>query len=294
MTTENTGLAVPERPGAVVADDADQTDTGLGKPLNQGADAIDRVVNLAPKWTLFVLGACVLLVIGAIVWAFYGSVTTALTAKGIFKDNGYLPVAAQADGTVSEIPAELGQEVDANDVLIKFKDGTTLVAPKDGWVASLFVAPGSKLLAGSTAVALTDYSIPDVVMTLLPASMTGSVVAGLQVELDVQSAPSTEYGYLTGSIVEVSSTPLTTDEVAEILDLQPEVVAQALGSQPGLLAVVGLDPDPTTPTKYSWTVGQGPPFAITNGTPAQANVILSRQPPIDVIFPGLSDGSNSG
>ncbi len=277
MTTESTDVA--EKP----------SDTGLGKPVNQSADAIDRVVNLAPKWTLFVLAACILLVIGAVVWAFQGTVTTSRSAPGIYKDNGYLAINAPTDGVVEEVPVRIGQQVSANQTLLTFQDGSTLVAPKDGWVASLYVAPGSKLKAGTPAVALTDYNIPDVVMTLLPASMTGSVTAGLPVELTVASAPSTQYGYLEGSILEVSNTPLTTDDIGAILGLQPEVVALALGSEPGILAVVGLTPDPSTPTRYAWTVGQGPPFAIVNGTPATAKVILSRQPPIDVIFPGLAE-----
>ena len=137
-------------------------------------------------------------------------------------------------------------------------------------------------------MALTDYNIPDVVMTLLPASMTGSVTAGLPVELTVASAPSTQYGYLEGSILEVSNTPLTTDDIGAILGLQPEVVALALGSEPGILAVVGL-----TPIRPPRPVTPGPlgraSLAIVNGTPATAKVILSRQPPIDVIFPGLAE-----
>lgn len=289
MTTDETAVATRDAPAGEVNAEQPAVDTGLGKPVAQGADPIDRVVKLAPKWTLFVLGACILLVIGSVIWAFKGSVTTYRNSPGIFKDNGFTAVKANSPGAVESVPVTIGQQVAEGQTLLVFDDGTVLPSPKSAWVSSIFVAPGSKLGVGSTAMSLTDYNTPDVVVTLLPASMNGSVVAGLRAEIEVQSAPSNTYGYLKGQIIEVSSTPLTTDEVANILSLQPEVVAMALGSNPGLLAIVGLDSDPNNPTRYAWTVGEGPPFAIANGTPVHTYVILSKQPPVDVIFPGLTN-----
>ena len=59
----------------------------------------------------------------------------------------------------------------------------------------------------------------------------------------------------------------------------------ALGGKPGLLTVIAIDPDPNTPSRYAWTVGEGPDFTLVQGTPVTANVILSSNHPIDVLFP---------
>lgn len=264
------------------------TDTGLGEPIAQSADAIDRVVRLAPKWTLFVLIACALLVVGALVWAFNGTISQTVSTPGILKDNGFQTVSPTEKGLVKEVLVETGQDVTASQALITFESGSQLLSPVAGSVSAIYVAPGSMLEAGATAIGITNIDVPDVVYTLLPAAMIGTVVADLPVEMEVSSAPSSTYGYLVGRVVEVSSIPLTTEQVASALSMQVEVVELALGNQPGLLTVIALDPNPDTPSRYSWTVGDGPPFTLVQGTPVTAKVILSSERPIELLFPSVA------
>lgn len=260
-------------------------DPGLGKPVAQTADPIDRVVRLAPRWTIFVLAACALLVVGATVWAFQGRITSTLATPGILIDNGYRAVSAAEPGAVTEVRVDAGDTVSTGDILVVFEDGSTLTSPTNAEVSAVYVAVGSELKAGSAAVGLTDPDLEDVVYTILPATSVGTVEANLPVEMEVASAPSSTYGFLKGRVVEVGNQPITTDQVAELLNLQPEVVSLALGGKPGLLTVIAIDPDPNTPSRYAWTVGEGPDFTLVQGTPVTANVILSSQHPIDVLFP---------
>lgn len=264
------------------------TDTGLGEPIAQSADPIDRVVRLAPKWTVFVLVACALLVVGALVWAFNGTISQTVSTPGILKDNGFQTVAPTERGLVKEVLVTTGDTVTAQQPVLTFESGSQLVAPTAGSVSAIYVAPGSMLEAGAAAVGITDTSLPDVVYTLLPAAMIGTVVADLPVEMEVSSAPSSTYGYLEGRVVEVSSTPLTTEQVATSLGMQVEVVELALGSKPGLLTVIALDPNPDTPSRYSWTVGDGPSFTLVQGTPVTAKVILNSERPIELLFPSVA------
>jgi len=263
-------------------------DPGLGKPVAQTADPIDRVVRLAPRWTIFVLAACALLVVGATVWAFQGRITSTLATPGILIDNGYRAVSAAEPGAVTEVRVDAGDTVSTGDILVVFEDGSTLTSPTNAEVSAVYVAVGSELKAGSAAVGLTDPDLEDVVYTILPATSVGTVEANLPVEMEVASAPSSTYGFLKGRVVEVGNQPITTDQVAELLNLQPEVVSLALGGKPGLLTVIAIDPDPNTPSRYAWTVGEGPDFTLVQGTPVTANVILSSQHPIDVLFPDSS------
>lgn len=261
------------------------TDPGLGGPLAQTADPIDRVVRLAPRWTLFVLAACALLVAGALVWAFTGTITTTVTAGGILKDNGYLGVSAQQPGEVQEVLVRSGQQVAAGAPLVALAAGTTIAAPQAATVAAIYVAAGSTVKAGSIVVGLTDPDIPDVVLTMLPASQVGTVVAGLPAQMDVDSAPAATYGYLKGTVLEVSNLPMTTTEVAQTLGMERELVEQSMGTAPGLLTVIGVTPDTANPSHYAWTVGTGPNFLISQGSPMTVEVILSESKPIRVVFP---------
>ena len=183
-------------------------DTGLGNPLTQTADPIDRVVRLAPKWTIFVLVACALLVVGALVWTFEGRISQTVPASGIFVDQGSTSITSQTGGTVSSILVERGQTVTANQAVLEFTNGDTVTTPVAGEVSSIFVAAPFELSAGQTIMLVTDINVPDLVYALLPAVMVGSQVAGKPVNIEVSNAPSATYGYLQGTVTDVSEIPL--------------------------------------------------------------------------------------
>lgn len=266
-------------------------DTGLGKPVPQTADPIDRVVNLAPKWTIFLLAACALLVAGALVWAFNGRITKTVSTQGVLRDQGYSIVKAGQDGLIDQVLVAPGDEVNTGQALVRFSNGQQTETTRDGTVVSVFVAPGSTVEPTADIVGITDTTIPDEVYTVLPPSLTGTVVAGLPVQMEVSGAPSSTYGYLKGRVVEVSSAPQTVDQIAKQFNLDPTVVAQAVGTSPGLLATIQMEADPNSPTGYAWTVGEGPDFQLVQGTPLVVQVILSEQSPIEVLFPSLGGQS---
>jgi HlyD family secretion protein len=141
------------------------------------------------------------------------------------------------------------------------------------------------------AVRVTDPTQPDFVVTVVPTRMTGEVVVGQEVRLELASAPSSTFGYLLGTVNEVSPDPYTIEQIAQILKVAPQLVASELGPEPGLLARITLQPDADAPSGYRWTVGDGPPFVISQGAQVTAHVILDEQRPIDVVFPDLGGGS---
>jgi hypothetical protein len=290
MTVEGAG-----RPVATKDDGAapPSKDIGLGEPVAQSADPIDRIVSLAPKWTVFVLAACGLLVLGVLVWAFQGTVTTMVSTPGLYSENGSSRVLTDTQATVNEVLAPLGATVTKGDTVVTLVGGGTVTAPQSGTVTAVFVSPGSIMYPGKTMMRITDLDTPDNVVIVIPASMTGTVTVGLPVQLAVSSAPPSQYGYLLGTVDEISSGPYTSQQIADILRIEEEVVAQQLGSEPALLGMVKLVFDPSTPSNYQWTVGEGPPFVITQGVPVTANIILSEKKPIQVVFPGLGASGTS-
>ena len=267
--------------------DSTTRDTGLGNPVPQTADPIDRVVSLAPRWTVFVLIACGFLVAGLIAWGFGGTVTSSITTEGLYNENGDASVETPKEATVAQVLVSLDQEVTEGQELVALTDGSVLTSPQDGTVTAILVSNGSLMYPGKTAVRVTDLSVPDNVVVMVPASMTGWIVPGLPVRIEVSSAPSSQYGYLIGEVDEISAGPYTVDQVADILNLEPAVVINQFGPEPALLAIVDLQYDPDTPSNYAWTIGDGPPWLITQGVPVVAQIITSEQKPISIVFPGL-------
>lgn len=282
-----------QQTAVTTAEDAEPSDTGLGKAIESTADPIDRVVRLAPKWTIFALIASALLIVGAVVWAFGGQITQTVSARGVFVDNGSSVVTATGVATVSKVSVNSGDEVTAGQTVVEVTAGEPLVASSSGVVSVIYVAEGSSLVAGEAVMRITNLAVPDSVYALLPASMVGSEVADSDVLIEVSSAPSSTYGYLKGRVVSVSDMPQTTEQVAQTLGLEPELVATAMGEAPGLLTVIALEVDSSVPSNYAWTVGEGPPWLLTQGTPVTAKVILAQQRPIDILFPVSSDDGSS-
>jgi hypothetical protein len=272
--------------------DANQ-DRGLGRPVAQSADPIDRVVRLAPKWTVFALLGCGLLVLGIIVWAVRGTVTSSVSTAGLYNERGVEKVLTDTQVTVDRVLVTLGQQVTKGQQVVSLVGGGVMVSPQDGSITAILVSDGSLMAPGKAAVRVTDLTVADDVVTIVPASMTGTVVVGLPVRMEVSSAPSSKYGYLLGTIDAISSGPYTVEQIADRLGLEEQVVAAQLGTEPGLLATIRLDDDPSTASEYRWSVGDGPPFLITQGVPVTAQIILSEQHPIDVVFPGVDDGADS-
>lgn len=261
-------------------------DSGLGRSVAQSADPIDRVVRLAPKWTVFVLGACGLLVASIIIWAVAGTVTSSVSTPGLYREAGVEDVVSTTAATVDKVLVDVGQKVTKGQSVVTLTNGDTLISPQAGTITSVLVSGGSVMLAGKIAVRVTDLAQQDTVATVVPASMTGTVKVGLPVRIAVSSAPSSQYGYLLGHISSIAGDPYTTDQIATRLGLDVPVVAALLGTAPALLAIVTIDYDPTTPSNYRWSVGSGPPFTITQGVPITAQIVLSEEHPIQVVFPG--------
>lgn len=277
--------APPNYPSAEsLGEETSQQPAKLGAPLAAAADPIDRVVRLAPSWTIFALVACALIIAGTGVWAFFGQVTQLLPAPGIIQDSGYQAVTAPTDATVAEILVKSGDEVSAGQSVLSFTNGIVLSSPMDGNVAAVYVTVGSQVPANATMLGVTDYTKPDTAYVLLPPSAVGEVHPNMEVELAISSVPVSTYGYALGRVTEIGDHPLTTAQVAEFLDSEPEIVAYALGSDPGILASIQLQTDTSTTSNYAWTVGSGPDFAPVQGTPVTANIILNVTKPIEVMF----------
>jgi multidrug efflux pump subunit AcrA (membrane-fusion protein) len=258
---------------------------GAEEPVSPSGDPIDRVVQLAPTWTVFALVACGLLVVGIVVWALVGTVTSTVTTPGFLDDVGASTVRASAPGQVDSVPVQLGDMVEQGQVVATLRDGATLTAPLKGQIVSVTVSPGSTVVPGQSIVIVADLTVDPFVVTKVPPSYISTIRVGLPVRMEVEGAPASRYGYLLGTVSDITNNPYTNAQIATRLGIDPQVVATELGEAPGLLAVVRLQPDRSTPTGYAWTVGEGPSLIAQQGVAITVHTVLKETTPLGMVFP---------
>lgn len=228
----------------------------LGRPLTASADPVDRVVRLAPTWTLFALVASGVLVVGIVVWALTGTVSSTVTSPGILHDIGATTVRATASGQVDRVPVTVGDMVKTGQVV-----------------------------PGQSVVIVADLTIDPLVVTKVAPSYISTMRVGLPVRMEVEGAPASRYGYLVGTISDITNNPYSNAQIAARLGIDQQVVASELGDAPGLLAVVRLQPDRSTPTGFAWTVGQGPSLIAQQGVMITVHTVLKESSPLGMVFP---------
>ena len=221
-----------------------QRDHGLGRPVAQSADPIDRVVRLAPKWTVFVLIACGLLVLGIIIWAVRGTVTSSVSTPGLYNERGAASVVTDAHGDCRQGAGQAsGSRSPPASSSSAWSAVTALVSPQDGSVTSILVSDGSAMCAGQ-------------------ARRAGDRPGGARLRGDDGAGQHDGHGgrrvcrsgwrcparrrRSTGTCSAPSTrsapTPSPSPRWPSRLGLEEEVVAAQLGTEPGLLAMVRLDP----------------------------------------------------
>ena len=123
-----------------------------------------------------------------------------------------------------------------------------------------------------------------------------SLESGKKIEANMEArvSPSTvrreRYGSIIGTVIEVSSYPVTTDAVTNVLG-NAELAKMLTAGGSWIEVVVMLHPDTTTPTEFRWTSGAGPDSEITTATTVSVRTTIESRAPISYVIPLLRRGS---
>jgi multidrug resistance efflux pump len=149
-------------------------------------------------------------------------------------------------------------------------------------VIEVSVGLGDYLDAGRPLALVDPASQPVVVYGYLPESHAKQADVGDRVQISTPVAPSSQYGFLLGRVVAIGTYPTTQERLTSIVRLK-SVLAKINGLGPAIEVVVRLDRDPRTPSKLAWSIGQGPPYAVSVGTPASISVVTGQRAPISYV-----------
>jgi multidrug efflux pump subunit AcrA (membrane-fusion protein) len=253
-------------------------------------EELDQLSGLARPRTWLGVGALALAVAALLIWGFAGNIPRSVNASGVLAEPGSLAaVGSTVSGPVDNVLVSQGSQVQAGQTVALIGTGaapTKVTAPFSGQVIDLQIITGQVVQFGAPLYTLRRAvpSPSDTSVYLFVPSATGAGLApGMAVNVTVATAPSAAFGVVHGKIVSVSQTPLTTAGVSALV-ANPDLARVLTAQGPPLLAQVRLTPDAKTVSGFSWSTPKGAPFPLQPGTQVTAQVVESKQRPIDVVF----------
>ncbi len=248
---------------------------------------LDRLVKVALPRTWVALAGLGVLMVAAVVWASVARVPTTVKGPGyLLHEGGIHAAAVPTAGVVVNILHQVGDTVVAGEILghVRAADGRLLAvrSPSAGKLIEVSVGLGDYLGAGRPLALVDPVSQPVMVYAYLPQSDAKEAHVGDRVNISTVIAPPSQYGFLLGHVVAISQFPATQERLTSIVRLRT-VLAKIDALGPVFEVRVRLDRDPRTPSKLAWSIGNGPPYGLSIGTPASISVVTGDRAPIDYV-----------
>ncbi len=248
-------------------------------------EELDRLVKVALPRTWVALAGLGLLMLAAVVWAVAARVPTTVRGPGyLLHQGGIHAAAAPTAGVVVDLLHRVGDDVVAGELLGHVRDASgRLVAvssPSSGKVIEVSVELGDYLAAGRPLALVDPVDQPVVVYAYLPQSDAKEAHVGDRVQISTPIAPPSQYGFVLGRVAAIGAYPATQERLTSIVRLKT-VLAKINALGPVFEILVRLDRNPRTPSKLAWSIGHGPPYGLSVGTPASISVVTGERAPID-------------
>lgn len=251
-------VEAPPDPAAVV----DQRASSLGRPL------------------VLVLIGLFLVMLAIVVWAIFGRVPQTVSGFGyVVPEQGFTEVGTTVSGLVEGVEVQPGDRVSQGDELVRVDivggDMESVVSPVDAVVIEVVALPGRITEPGDPMVYLQPIAAPLVVKAFILATDAYTIREGIPAAVSPADAPrAAQYGVIRGTVTALSPTPVTAERISYIVGGNASLVDYFLASGPVIEVTVELQQDPSTPSGYDWSVGQGPDVEINAGTLSEVTVVV--------------------
>lgn len=240
-----------------------------------------------PSW--LILAGIILLVLAGMAWAIWGRTPDAVTGPGmVVPEQGFVEVGTGVRGTVAAIDVSPGDTIEAGVVVARILSDAgpevLVTSPVAGTVATVLVRAGGVTERGTPLLTIEPAGSKVVVVAFVPAGSGKRIQTGMPARISLASAPRSQFGTLEGRVEAVSPVPVSPERVTLIVGGNLSLADYFLTSGPILEVTVALVPDPSTPSGYAWTTGEGPPTAVSFGTLAEVAVVVSEAAPLQRIL----------
>ncbi len=186
---------------------------------------------------------------------------------------------------ISEIKGKL-------DGLMEEYSGTTKIVSKhSGRALEIKVSEGDEVSVGSDILAMEriDGRGGGLNIVFFVSAMDGKKIDnGMKLEISPSNVSSEEYGYLIGSVTNISRFPVSRQEIKRVLG-SDDLVTLLTGRTVPFQVFGNLAQDASTPSGYRWSSKKGPPVNLHSGTVCTIGVTVDEQRPIFLVIPYLKE-----
>lgn len=251
--------------------------------VREALDERVRVVGL-PRWIALALGFLVIL--GFVAWSASTEVHTTVDADGVISpQQGLQVLASPASGVVTSAPPRRGSVVAPGEVVATIDTGrpplVRVKAVVGGSIAAVSATAGSFVDAGSELATIEAPDTKPAAFLLVTAEEATRLQPGKQVLLSPGLEESRATSLLEGKIVHVDPYAATPERLKTLLG--PVRASELEGEPPRHFVEVKLLTDPSTPSGYAWTRGNGLP-SVAVGMPLTGRIVLSKHSPLSYLF----------
>lgn len=260
-------------------------------------EQLDQMLQLTSPRGWIALIALGLLLLLALAWGFFGTITTTVEGQGILRrQGGPVRLEAPAAGKVRfSKKIELGESVSKDQELLQLipddpSKGPVLSirSPAAARILGGFVKGESQVKQGAPLLLLDLQDKPMQVLLYVSVGEGYQVQRGMSVLVSPAPAQKSKFGYLRGRVLRAAKFPTTREDMNRLLD-NAETAQQLAAAGPSLTVFVELFPDPDTPDRYQWTTAKGWPLELYSGIPCQALITIAKQRPVELVMPALGD-----
>jgi len=250
---------------------------------------LDRVTMFGKPQLWVALVAALALIGGFLVWGTLARPPVMKSASGVISTSGGpLEVGAGLDGSVEFVFVEVGTNVEAGNILAVLIDETgrevPVNTPVPGTVIEVATQEGDFIRSGSGIATIQRFDEDLLALALIPASAISGIATGDQALVSPNSVPTSQYGYLEGVVTSVASTPMSVSRLEQLVMTVAGYPTIDTIDEPLIEVRIELTENEASPSSFSWTIGQGPPFELVAGTPWDGQILIDNQAPLETLF----------
>ena len=263
----------------------DERDSRVVSPV----ELTDRIALFGtPRMWVPLLGIA-LLVVAALVWGAFAQAPITVPAEGVITTvGGPLSISTSVAGTVKELYVVNGEKVQVGNNIAVIEDDagnlTRVQSPIEGTVIELSTKLGNFAPVGETLATLQDEAQGLRAISLIPMANVGGLKVGQEVLVSPQSVPSSDYGYLRGTVATIGTVPMSQARIDQLVGGVAGFAGSASQDSPVVEVDVILLADSATPSGFSWTIGAGPPFRLLGSTPWSGDIVLGERSRLSALF----------
>lgn len=249
-------------------------------------EELDKLLRVTDPRGWLALAAIIVLLGAALIWGIFGSIPDVLQAPGVLtRPGGLQSIQVDEAGQLSGLQIKDGSEVKEGQVvaLLKLPSGSEIAVKSayTGTVLEVLVANGTQIKPDTSLATLEVTNQPLEALVFVPLADRTRLRSGQKVQLNPTNVSASEFGFLEGTIINISPIPASVESVQASIQNR-ELATALVGNTPVFKVEVSLG----SPGNLKWSSGKQPGVMLSSGTVCSASLILDQQSPIRLLLPG--------